>query len=71
MKKITTIAVATALLGLAACSAENTAPEAENTVAAEDAAPADAAEAAATAEAVEAVDAADEATVDGVAVDSK
>jgi uncharacterized lipoprotein len=41
MKKITTIAVATALLGLAACSTENATPEAENAVVAtEEAAPA-------------------------------
>ena len=42
MKKITTIAVATALLGLAACSADNATTEAENAaVATEEAAPAD------------------------------
>lgn len=42
MKKITTIAVATALLGLAACSSETAAPEAENAaVATEEAALAD------------------------------
>lgn len=41
MKKITTIAVATALLGLAACSTENATPEAENAaVTTEEAAPA-------------------------------
>jgi uncharacterized lipoprotein len=41
MKKITTIAVATALLGLAACSADNATTEAENAaVATEEAAPA-------------------------------
>jgi uncharacterized lipoprotein len=42
MKKITTIAVATALLGLAACSADNATTEAENAaVTTEEAAPAD------------------------------
>ena len=42
MKKITTIAVATALLGLAACSADNATTEAENAaVTTEEAAQAD------------------------------